>query len=328
MVRKAGLLIVVCMALGAGPALAAGTKTVAVAPPKPANVKPADTDMALPGDPIYGAFDSGRYIEAKTLAEEAAAKGDGPSHTLLGQMYEQGLGVAQDYDKAAEWYSRGAALGEVHSQFSLGVMLAEGRGIKMDKKKAADFFELAAARNHAVALYNLSLIYVDGVARPQDFAKAAELMEKAANFDYAPAQYDLAAFYKEGRGVFPSEDKTVYWLGKAAESGYANAELEYGILLFNGRGIAKNEKAGIEFIRSSAEKGNPVAQNRLARAYAFGAGVSVDALVACKWHLLSREAGVSDFRMDDFMSRLSADDRVKVEKAADQWQESMAALLQ
>jgi TPR repeat protein len=328
-VRKSGLLIAICMALGAVPALAAPSgKTAAVSGWKPSEAKPIETEAPLVPDPIYGAFDAGKYGEAKKLAEEAAAKGDGPAHTLLGQIYEQGLGVPQDLAKAAEEYAKGASLGDVHSQFSLGVMLVEGRGIKEDKKLAADFFELAASKNHAIALYNLSLIYVEGDARPQDITKAADLMEKAANFDYSPAQYDLAAFYKEGRGVQRDEAKAVYWLGKAAEAGHNNAELEYGILLFNGKGIPKNEKAGIGFIRRSAEKGNPIAQNRLARAYAAGVGVQMDAVTAGKWHLLSRQAGVSDFRLDDLLGNLTPDERTNAEKAATDWQQSMAALLQ
>jgi TPR repeat protein len=307
--------------------MAAG-KTAAVSGWKPTEVPREEPQPPVVADPIYGAFDEGKYQEAKTLAEAAAAKGDGPAHTLLGQMYEQGLGVPLDLTKAAEWYAKGAALGDVHSLFSLGVMLAEGRGVKENKKQAADLFELAAAKNHAIAIYNLALIYVEGFARPLNLEKAAQLMEQAANLDYAPAQYDLAAFYKEGRGVPRDDAKVVYWLGKAAESGYNNAELEYGILLFNGKGIPKNEKLGLDFIRRSAEKGNPIAQNRLARAYAYGAGTKIDIIAAGKWHLLSRQAGVSDFNLDKFLGSLSDEQRAKAEKAASDWEQSMAALLQ
>jgi uncharacterized protein len=315
------------MALLAAPAMAA-SKTAAVNGWKPTEVHLPQTEAPPAGDPIYGAFDAGRYQEAQTLAEAAAANGDGPAHTLLGQMYEQGLGVPLDLVKAAQWYAKGAALGDVHSQFSFGVFLAEGRGMKQNKTQAADFFELAAAKNHAIALYNLSLIYVEGDARPQDIGKAAELMERAANLDYAPAQYDVAAFYREGRGVPRDDAKVVYWLGRAAEAGYNNAELEYGILLFNGKGIPKNEKLALDFIRRSAEDGNPIAQNRLARAYAFGAGTTVDIIAAGKWHLLSRQAGVSDFSLDKLLGSLSDDQRAKAEKDATDWQQSMAALLQ
>lgn len=63
-------------------------------------------------DPAYAAFDIGHYMEAKKLAEEAAAKGDAAANTMLGQLYEQGLGVPQDFNKAAEWYTKGAAAGD------------------------------------------------------------------------------------------------------------------------------------------------------------------------------------------------------------------------
>ena len=84
-----------CVALGAGPALAAGGKTAAVSNMKPAEAKPP-VEAPLTPDPVYNAFDTGKYGEARKLAEEAADKGDGPAHTLLGQMYEQGLGVPLD----------------------------------------------------------------------------------------------------------------------------------------------------------------------------------------------------------------------------------------
>ena len=312
--------------LALGPAQAAQKK------PDPAGKSWAADQVEAPAtaaDPAYAAFDAGRYMEAMKLAEAAAAKGDGPSYTMLGQLYEQGLGVPQNFAKAAEYYAKGAAIGDVDSLFSLGVMLAAGQGIKQNKSQAAQFFELAAAKNHPIALYNLALIYADGSERPQDLRKAAEFLEKAANLDHAPAQYDLAGFYKEGRAIAPDDKKYLYWLGRAAEGGLPAAELEYGIALFQGYGITPpSQKAGIAMIRRAAEKGNPVAQNRLARAYAYGAGVEVNMVEAAKWHLLSRHVGLSDFKLDQIVGGLNADDRKKAEKAAFDYQQATDALLQ
>jgi hypothetical protein len=53
-----------------------------------------------------------------------------------------------------------------------------------------------------------------------------------------------------------------------------------------------------------------------------------DPVAAAKWHILSRKAGMSDFNLDQFLGRLSEDERAKAEKAANDWQQSMAALLQ
>lgn len=286
------------------------------------------TDFSTLPDPVYAAFDANCYVRARELAEAAAAKDNAQAHTLLGQIYEQGLSVAQDSNKAAEYYAKGAKLGDVHSQFALAVMLTEGRGIKRDKKLAVHFYEMAAEKNHAVALYNLALLYVAGDDVAEDLNKAAKLMEKAASLDHAAAQYDLAAFYKEGAGVPQSDTKSTYWLGRAAEGGYTNAELEYGIALFNGKGVAKNEKAGIVMIQRAAEKGNPLAQNRLAHAFARGAGVKQNAVEAVKWHILARDSGVDDFNLDLLTGAVTKDERTKAERSAYDYQQATDALLQ
>jgi hypothetical protein len=62
-----------------------------------------------------------------------------------------------------------------------------------------------------------------------------------------------------------------------------------------------------------------VAQNRLARVYAYGAGVKEDPLEATMWHLLARSAGVSDFKLDLYITKLTPEQRIKAEKAAEAW---------
>ena len=57
-----------------------------------------ETTPVVP-DPIYAAFDEGRYMEAKKLAEEAAAKGDGPAHTMLGIFMTRGWGFRRILSK-------------------------------------------------------------------------------------------------------------------------------------------------------------------------------------------------------------------------------------
>ncbi|MEJ2117221.1 MAG: tetratricopeptide repeat protein [Alphaproteobacteria bacterium] len=284
-------------------------------------------------DPAYAAFDSGHYLKAEKLAKAAAAKGSKTASTLLGVLYEKGLGVPQNFKAAAEWYAKGAALGDVDAQFSIGVMLAEGRGIKKNKSQAAQFFEMAAKQRHPVALYNLAIIYTAGSEREKDLKKAAQLIEQSANLGYAPAQYDLAGFYKQGlnqsgNGVVPDNKKATYWLGKAAENGHTNAELEYGIALIRGSGVPKNAQRGVAFIRRAANKGNPVAQNRMAVAYRTGLGVERNLVEAAKWHLLSRQGGYSDFKLDVMVSELPEKDQKAAKKAAYDFQQRGDALLQ
>ena len=105
----------------------------------------------------------------------------------------------------------------------------------------------------------------------------------------------------------------------AARKGNADAQIEYAILLFKGRGVAKDQARAAEFMRSSAIKGNPVAQNRLARLYAYGVAVKQDLVLAATWHLISRAAGIGDMRLDILLSQLTKTQRLTAEKAAENW---------
>ena len=57
-------------------------------------------------DTAYGAYQRGQYITAFPRGDEADRGGtEGCSgDTLLGELYNQGLGIQQDPVKAAEWY--------------------------------------------------------------------------------------------------------------------------------------------------------------------------------------------------------------------------------
>ena len=151
--------------------------------------------------PSYTAYSEGKYLTALKLAEAEAAQGSKEAYTLMGEIYAEGLGVAQDLNKAADAYAKAADLGDPNAQFSLGTFVAEGRGVKKDLRLAADLFEKAAQSGHASAQYNLALIYLNGNGRPSDEAKAAEWMQKAAEQGHPPAEYDLGALYQFGRGV-------------------------------------------------------------------------------------------------------------------------------
>ena len=45
----------------------------------------------------------------------------------------------------------------------------------------------------------------------------------------------------------------------------------------------------------------PIAQNRIAHVFAAGRGMPADPVEAIKWHLISKEGGASDQKLDAFM---------------------------
>ena len=89
--------------------------------------------LAAPApDLAYGAYQRGLYV---TAFREATARlernpADAAAMTLLGELHNQGLGVAPDPAKAAEWYRLAARHGDGHALYALGIMAVDGRGME------------------------------------------------------------------------------------------------------------------------------------------------------------------------------------------------------
>lgn len=96
-------------------------------------------------------FDTVRFHMLGYLGVEEAQQ-------ALGEIYEKGYGVNQNYDESIQWYKRAAQNGNVYSQLSLGHMYDEGIGVAADKKQALYWFTLAAANGDENAKYSVEMI--------------------------------------------------------------------------------------------------------------------------------------------------------------------------
>jgi len=61
---------------------------------------------------VTDAYSRGDYIRAITALSPLAARGNARAQALLGFMYENGFGVPQAYDAAADLYQRAAMQGD------------------------------------------------------------------------------------------------------------------------------------------------------------------------------------------------------------------------
>jgi TPR repeat protein len=59
--------------------------------------------------------------------------------------------------------------------------------------------------------------------------------------------------------------------------------------------------------------------------YATGRGVKADPVQAARWHMIARAGGDSDQFLEDFMRRMTAEDRAAAEKAAKPWLSALTA---
>ena len=63
----------------------------------------------------------------------------------IGKQYEKGLGVAQDYAKAREWYEKAVAAGDPSAMNNIGKQFEKGLGVAQDYAKARVWYEKAVA---------------------------------------------------------------------------------------------------------------------------------------------------------------------------------------
>lgn len=119
------LLLSICLILCAFPAWTSpAAANDAVPIPTPGKAMPdsdASVDSAFPGMDDLTA----RAQNGEPGAEEA-----------LGNRYEKGNGITQDYAQAAKWYRMAADQGFTKAESELGILYAKGFGVKQDYEEA------------------------------------------------------------------------------------------------------------------------------------------------------------------------------------------------
>ena len=129
-----------------------------------------------------------------------ADKGKAWAQDMLGQMYRDGEGVDQSYQRAKELYDLAVSQGEANAQYNLGVMYQEGQGVDQSYERTAEYYEAAARQGLAEAQYNLGNFYANGQGVEQSFETAREWWMKSAEQGHENSIKNLQTLDKhEGR---------------------------------------------------------------------------------------------------------------------------------
>ncbi|MEQ9003623.1 MAG: caspase family protein [Pseudomonadales bacterium] len=83
---------------------------------------------------------------------ETAQSGDAEAQTMVGEIFERGLGASPDYQAAALWYRRAAEAGSTRAQVNLGHLYEKGLGVPADPAEALRWYRLAAGLPQAIEL--------------------------------------------------------------------------------------------------------------------------------------------------------------------------------
>jgi GAF domain-containing protein/Sel1 repeat-containing protein len=107
-----------------------------------------------------------------TDLRSAASRGDAVAAYVLGNAYEQGKGVPQNYGQAMDWFMRAAAKGNALAQWRLGLGYLNAFGREEDDSRAAEWFKRAANQGNVPAQFALSRLYLTGKGVPLDYVRA------------------------------------------------------------------------------------------------------------------------------------------------------------
>src|ERR1700681_2945032 len=102
----------------------------------------AHADGLTRGTPAYS---RGDYVRAVNQLSSMALRGNARAQALLGFMYENGFGVPQAYDAAADLYLRAAVQGDPGGQSRLGLLYDKGHGGPQNVILSYKWLNLAAA---------------------------------------------------------------------------------------------------------------------------------------------------------------------------------------
>lgn len=246
---------------------------------------------------------------------------------LLAQLYEKGIRIEQDDERALSFYRQAALSGSedaniylfnyyldadelsdehlllAHQWFmeaanvakspiayyALAHMYGEGLGVDPDIEQAIKFYQKAADENFVLAYEKLGNLYLLESDDPKKISDALLLFQRAANEDIATAQYKLGYMYEEGLGVKQDYETAKFWYQRAANNNLVKAYVSLGMMYENGLGVDRDNTKAVEYYRTAAELGDVVGQNTLARLFERGLGVDKDLDRAVFWYSKAAE---------------------------------------
>ena len=105
---------------------------------------------------------------------EQARSGDPEAQTIVGELFERGVGATPDPGAAAAWYQRAAEAGYARAQVNLGHLYENGLGVAKDARRALSLYRQAAGMPDAIELETVPDVAPLLAARDQTIAELEE----------------------------------------------------------------------------------------------------------------------------------------------------------
>jgi len=137
------------------------------------------------------AFDETDYEQARLICRQSAELGDAESQTLLGEMYDRGLGVEINPVEVKKWWL-----------------------------KASQQSYLPAQNLLALKFYYGGDVFGPQSGWPRDYQQARAIWQQSAWQGVASSQFMLGELYLRGQGVTSDYSQAYAWFNLALQGGY------------------------------------------------------------------------------------------------------------
>ena len=208
-----------------------------------------------PPEPARTADQEIGYVQ--TIKAKAEG-GDTLSQYILATRYLEGRGISQNTSQGIFWIEKAALNGNIDAAYSLALMYDQGLHVDIDKQKAVKFY-LLSAKKFNVAAHRLGEMYEYGLGVSEDYAKALEWYVASGNFNnpawekrYTRAAFSIGRLYAQGKGVPKNYAVAAEWFLMASDFGegyggrVGEAQCALAIMYSTGLGV-KPDNEQVEF---------------------------------------------------------------------------------
>ena len=158
-------------------------------------------------------FEEKEYNQALFLYKEAGKKNHTGALFMIGQMYQQGLGVEKNLEESKRAFAQGSVLGNYLCSRSLGLLFYEQ---KVDTEDTRKYLELAIEQgDEFFSCFMLAQIYSFGHGTLINKEMAIKLYKKAASHGEINSMYGLGCIYRD----MEDNIESMRWWKKAGMEG-------------------------------------------------------------------------------------------------------------
>jgi TPR repeat protein len=217
------------------------------------------------------------------VVRRAADEGSPEAQTVLGRMYERGIGVRQSPLHAAMEYINAIRLDSRRAPALLWRLI--------HTKNFMDAVAAKAMKNNPEAEYVLAGLTAIGFDYDLNGTQAFGLLQAAAGQNFLPAIVETGNCYFSGRWVTQEKKKAMDMWNYAASLGSEEARIRYAASSVVGSSGSDIDSLAIAFLDSASQKGSVLAEVALAYCYETGSGVEKNSGEAIRLYRSAAERG-------------------------------------